>query len=274
MHGNGTSDCGHRRDGRSLLGRDAIGHADFLAVKAHPDREIGTHRIAAGVDDLNQEPGTAGQVTTILVGSLVGGAGEEVGDEIGVGAVNFDAVEAGLACPARGTSEALHDGANFVPVQLAGHLAAAGSEVRRRDGLNAGQPRFGDPASMKQLDCCRGTGLMDGVGQARQPGEAAIIVDPRLVEHAHALGKIDTTALDDNQSGAAPRPLGVVGHLPLGDQALSRGEAGTHGCHDYPVAQLQLPNPPRFQKPPESQVSAHFFLQFQTITPNTGLARP
>lgn len=65
------------------------------AVDLDADNGVFGDASADALGDFHDEAGAVGKGTTVLVGAFVGASGEELGEEVAVGAVEFDTVVAG-----------------------------------------------------------------------------------------------------------------------------------------------------------------------------------
>lgn len=79
--------------------------------------------LANGADDFEQEAGAVFERATVGVLAVVDGGTQELSDEIAVGAVEFDAIEARLLGPGGGLAELLDDLGDFVGGDGAGFEA-------------------------------------------------------------------------------------------------------------------------------------------------------
>lgn len=81
-------------------------------------REVG----ADGLDDLEQQTGAVLERAAVMVGALVGDRGQELVDQVAVGAVDLDSVHTGLVGADGALGERLHDLRDLVDQQLARDL--------------------------------------------------------------------------------------------------------------------------------------------------------
>ena len=124
---------------------------------ADADRESGAGLLADGGQDLPQEPGAVLQASAVVVIAEVGGGGQELADQVAVGAVELHPVEPALLASPGGCRERLH--------QLVDH------------GL--GQ-NLGDDADHRTGDCAGGQWLLEVVERPALGGRAPV---PQLLEH-------------------------------------------------------------------------------------------
>ncbi|EPJ37289.1 hypothetical protein STAFG_5643 [Streptomyces afghaniensis 772] len=227
-------------------GGDAYGHGPL----PRPD-------VAYGVEDLQRETEPLLQRTAVGVGAVVGQWGEEAREQVTVGAVQFEQVEAGPGGAAGGGRELLADvgelGAgqlarslaeplvrerrggherpvallkrlvHALPHQLRGALAAAVAELHPDRGA-------GRPVVHEVRDPPPGLGLPAGV----EAGAAGC--DPALLADTHHLGH--------HQTGPAHRPRAQMDEVEVAGDAVDR-RVHVHGRDDDPVAQGQAAQPER-----------------------------
>ena len=196
-----------------------------------------------GLGHLDHEAGAVLRRTAVGVGALVGAVGEELLQQVAVGRVQLDAVEAGRDRAAGGVDELLDHRGQLVGLERARRLervrALAGEHLTGRavtaDGATGVVPidlRVGDPARMHQLGEDHATLGVHGVRDGPPALDLLVGVQARRarVALAHRRG---LRALGDDQAG--PRPLGVVRrHRRRGD-AVGRGPVAGHRRHDDAV---------------------------------------
>ena len=236
------------RDLAALL----VGHAVGKIVL---DREPvdDAERRRRGLDraqHLEPEAGAVRERAAIGVGAAVLERGVELRDQIAVGGVDLDAVEAGLAGADRGGGIGGDGGRDARDAHRLGHDGLEGDLIdrmrdrRRRDRGLARDVDPGVAAAVAELDRGLGPAGMDHVDEAAEPGDEPVVVDAELAE-AMAAGLLGRGHLDRDQADAAPHPGGVVGEGVLGDEArLVRGPRG-HRRHHDPVRDLDRADPGR-----------------------------
>src|SRR4051794_5712922 len=87
---------------------------------------------------LKEEAGAVFERAAVLIGAVVGGGGEELGEEVAVRAVDFDTVETGFADAPRGVREGADCLANLV-----GRHPFAGETVERVRFVGRAEPDAG-----------------------------------------------------------------------------------------------------------------------------------
>ena len=179
---------------------------------------------------------------------VVAAVGEELVQQVAVGGVQLDAVEAGRDGALGGVDELGDDAGQLVGLERARLLVvlhAVGREDlalrgdrRGGDGPRAGDARVADAAGVHELGDDLPAAGVDGVGDQAPAGDLLVGVQARGVRVALA-DRRGLRALGDDQAGAGA--LGVV----LGDEGrrgLARARAvARQGRHDEAVGQGQRP---------------------------------
>ncbi len=162
-------------------------------------------------------------------------------DEVAVGAVDLDTVEAGLDRTAGGVDVLGDDGRDLVLGQLARHRVrlhpvggehlAGGGQRARGDGLEAVLVvRVGDPAGVHELDDDPAALAVHGVGDLAPALDLRVAVDAGRGQVALADGA-RLRALGDDEGGRGA--LAVVLDLEVGGDAVRvRAVAGQRRQHD------------------------------------------
>ena len=202
-----------------------------------------------GVGDLEHQAGAVGQRAAVLVGAQVAVGGEELVQQVAVGAVDLDEVEAGLAGVDGRAPVVLEHPRDLVEAQrsrdraadpgraavLAPHggAVAVGPVARRHGQLAAVEGLVRDPADVPELGGDEPAGLVHGVGDPAPARDLLVAVDAGGVHVALAL-RADLRALGDQQAGA--RALHVVlAHQVVGHVARRRGAHPREGSHQHAV---------------------------------------
>ena len=131
----------------ALVGGEAAGlELDAVEFDAEEEAGGGGEFGADGLGDLKDQAGAVGEAAAVAVGAFVGGLGEELGEEVAVGAVQFDAVVAGFVEEFGGVGEAGDDVVDFFEgggvglVEVHAHDVAFELDIRGGDwvGLDKG----------------------------------------------------------------------------------------------------------------------------------------
>ena len=111
-----------------LLGVEAL-VLELNRVQLDADDEVAGNTLANGVGDLNNDAGAVLDRSAVLVGTLVGGGGKELGDQVAVGSVELDTVVASLLKVFCGVGKALNDIGNVLFSGGAGLLESHAHDV-------------------------------------------------------------------------------------------------------------------------------------------------
>ena len=207
---------------------DGVDAADLLEVGRDGSRVVDVHaavalvaavdaaedgHVAAGLpaDVLDYEPGQAHAVLEAaaeLVGTLVGAGGDEGADEVAVGAVDLDHVDAGQLSAAGGVAIALDELVDFLSGHGLGDLAA-GAGGDGGGGLQgvAGELAVALGAGVLELDADLGAVGVAAVGDGLEAGDDGVVKEAGLAGAALGL-LVDDGALE----GDAVRVGEVVAH--------------------------------------------------------------
>ena len=208
--------------GEPLHEFQVVAAADHL-VRRDPDDdgEIGTDRLPDGRDDLQDEARPVLLGAAVLVRPLVGKGGEELVQQVAVGAVDLDGVESRLFRPRRRPAEGVDHEGDPLPAHLLAGLAEDDARDRRKG------PRASPPRPLRRSPCPHGGA---GGRSSRLPrGWPAVSrVSPgmnSIAPGADLVGKplparIDGADLRDDEPRAAPGPPGEVGDQAVADRAV------------------------------------------------------
>ena len=193
--------------------------------------------------------------------------------QVAVGAVNFDHVEADARCALRRLDEGGLDAVQPPPVEGLGQVPPRGHGQRRgrhglpgavglRQGFAAApdQVRGGLAPGMGQLDADARRAI--GAAERHDPGKRGLVrvrIEPHAARGDAPLG-LHAGGLDDHQSGPGYGELAQMHDVPVADRALA-GAVLAHGRDDDAVGQLQ-----RAQTERREECRAHDF-------PNSCLGR-
>jgi len=200
--------------GEVAEGSGGVGVGDAVSVAARSE----VHADAAGaedgddgVGDLEVQPGTVLNGAAVGVGAVVGAVLEELVEQIAVGAVDLDTVEAGGLGVLSTLAEGLDDTGDLLEREGArgdeGLLGtdqrdvAAGGDGRGGDGkLAIEEAGVGDAADMPELGEDAATGLMHGGDDGLPRFGLLLVPDAGHLGVADAEG-IDGDALGEDQAG-------------------------------------------------------------------------
>ena len=231
--------------------------------------------------DIGDEAQSVLETAAVLVRALVGVGAQELLEQIAVRGVQFDAVHARFLAAHRGFDELADElfdlavrkaadmpARHFARLALGGTgrgehqpfrdhllayagrhlvdefreiLAELGAEIGERDHVDHDADVL--PAGMVELhEKARSVPLYPVRHLAH--GLYVIVVRHReLIERRRAVVVVDAGDLGDDEPGAALGALLVVVHEHLGRTAVGLTEPHHHGRHDYPVFDLERPNP-------------------------------
>ncbi len=205
-------------------------------------------RVYDGLGDLDREAGTVLGQSAVLVGALIGRRGQELVEQVAVGRVQLDSVEAGLDGRLGGVDELLDDSGDLVGLERAGHDRVLGAFNRdgrlveldraRGNGLEAVLVvGVGDPSNVHQLDDDVAAAGVNLIGDSAPALDLLRRMDARGVQVTLA-DRTGLGALGHDQAGAGP--LAVVGHGDvLRDHALAGPVAGQRR-HDEPLREVPV----------------------------------
>ena len=211
---------------------------------------VGPH-LPYGVHDFEGESGAVLVGAAVGVGAVVGVRGEELVDQVAVGAVDLGDLETGGQGPACGVRELAHDLPDLISGQLGRHrvLVVEGDRARReclppvcvradRRAALPGPVGRGLAAGVCELDS-RHRALRDEEARDAAEGlDLGVVPDAEVVRRDTALGR-DAGGLDDDQPGAAGRAGRVVREVPVvrcaGLRAFRGGRVLAHRGHPDPV---------------------------------------
>ena len=217
--------------GKVVLDREAVD--DGRSVRRDLDR----------AQHVEPEAGAVLQAAAVFVGAPVLERGVKLRDQVTVGGMDLDAVEARLL-GARGGGGVRGDG--DLDARLGHFLRDDGLECGLVDRMGNGRGRnrrlaadvdAGMPAAMAELDRRLRSGAMNLIDQPRQPRQEAIVVDSHLVA-AVAAGLFRRRHLDGDEADAAACPREIIGDAVVGDEAFRVRRARGHRRHDDPVGDL------------------------------------
>ena len=225
---------------------DPLGRRDAHQQR-HADGDSAAHR----VHDAQQEAGTAGELAAVGVGALVAQRREELVQQVAVGGVDLDQVEARLDGAHGGGGEGRDDLVDPRFVQGGGLRELVVGDRGGGHGLPAAVGACEGGAGVRRAPLGLGGGLAPGVGEL-DPGRRAEGVD-QVDDRAQrlALGVVPQAevlrgdaplgdhagGLEDHGAGAAAGEGAVVHEVVVGGDAVAGGDGVlAHGRHPDAVA--------------------------------------
>ena len=214
-----------------LLERGAAGDQVQHGEPVDED-EVRAGALADAADDLHGQAHPVRVAPSPLVGAVVGLGGDELVDEVALGAHDLHAVVAGLPGERGGAGEVLDGPLDLLRGELVRHHGADGGTQGARGhgvrglGVAAGvQDLQGDPAALG----------VHGAGHQAVPGHLLGGAQESTPGPGGALGVRPHAARDD-ESHPAPHPLRVELREPL-EPSGQLLETGVHRSHEHPVGQ-------------------------------------
>src|SRR5690606_24364770 len=214
----------------------------------HPDAPC-TPDARAGIHDLEQEPRAILDAATVIVLTAVCAVLQELIDQVPVGGVNFNAVEARVTSMARRVGEILNNMGDFFRMQRAGHHIIAlrpqqADMPRTRDG--AGRDgnlaiqvfRVGHPSHMPQLHEHLPALVVNGRSDLSPTINLSGGPDTGCVGIPHALRR-NGSRFAENQPGAGALAV-ILPHEVIRNSSVT-GTTTCQGCHDDTAAQSYRP---------------------------------
>ncbi len=194
--------------------------------------EVRSDPLPDAADDLDREAHPVLVAAAPLVLAVVGGGGDELVDQVALGAHDLDAVVAGPAGEFGAAGEVVDGGLDLVGGEGAGRERAD----RGLDGAGGDQGGVvGVAAEVQDLEGDPAAGGVHGVG------DDAVLV--RLVLGGElgaavpgAPGLVGGDAAGDDEADAASGAFGVEGGHPL-EAVLGLLQADVHGAHDHAVGE-------------------------------------
>ena len=186
------------------------------SAEAERDREIGADGVANGAYDLEREASPVLEGSPVLVTSLVAGGREELVDQIPVGAVNLDQVEARLFRAPRRGSERIHHEADVVAAHFA--RRALRRRIAKRRGPHEVLARIGGVCNAPGVEQLRTDGparLMDAANELGMGRDLGIVPQGGKAHMGLPLGD-DRVVLGDHKAPSAARLLLVEADELLG----------------------------------------------------------
>jgi hypothetical protein len=217
---------------------DPVGGRD-----AHAHHHLRRYRRADRIEHLQREAHAVLERAAVVVGALVGQRRQELVQQIAMGAVDLDRVQAQRIGAARGGHEAFLHALQAGGIQRQRHgLALRMRHVRRGDGLPAALAIRRDVGAA--LPRHFAGGLAAGVAELDRDLDRRVLahgVDDRLQRRrvlvgpqAQVVGRDASLrrhrgGLDDQEAGAGQGQVAQVDHVPVGRHGLRRRSIGTSG---------------------------------------------
>jgi hypothetical protein len=248
----GVGACPGRHD-RNLAAFREHEAAGEIVLDRKPEDDRDADSVPDGRNHLQAEARTIFQCSAIGVGAQVFRGVEELRDQVAVGAVNLDAVEAGLLGAPRRRREAGDREFDVGERHLLGNDGLAGDlEYRVPDGGRRHRRLLADvgpgvAAGMADLDRRSRAAAVDGSCKPFQAGQETVVMDARLAAAVTA-GAGRRRHFDGDETGAAARARHVVVDDALGDEAALVGEPRRHRRHDDAVPDLHRADAARRQE--------------------------
>ena len=192
------------------------------------------------VENRQREAGAIVAATAPFVVALVGVWRIELLNKVGVGAVNFDPIEAGKDSAADALAKLGDHPLHFFSAQRPRHRGALtrGGDGARRHGLtSANQLRVDHAAAVIDLQNRFRTFRFNCFGDFRQTGDFFIVIDTDSAREGQTV-VINKAALNNNGADTAGAGA-VVLHQLAGDSPVEITGAGGHRRHQQTVFQLR-----------------------------------
>ena len=236
--------------------RVAVAHVVRVAARGEVDADAARAEDGdGGVGGLHQQAGAVLDGAAVAVGAAVGAVLQELVEQVAVGGVQLDTVEAGALGIGGGLAELLDDGGDLLRFQGAGRdigtLRAEQADMALRgdgtgsDGrLAAEEGRIGDAADMPDLGEDTAAGLVHGAGDGLPALDLLLAPEAGDIGIADRQGG-DGHALADDQAGGGALAV-VFGHQGARHMA---GRAGAgEGRHDDAVGQGEVAQADRVEE--------------------------
>ena len=213
------------------LGNRAAQRHSFFTADAEEQGEVRADQFPGPPDDLEWKAQEAVRSAAVLVRAFIGVGRHEFGDKVAVGPVNLGGVAARVFYPACGLCKFFYEVPYLGDGERLRYLLYDGIGRRRgRYGLPVIDKEWeGAAARVVKLDRDPGAIFMYCIGQLRETGYQAVVVQAQLVPAAQSPFPVHGGHLDYDQSEAAPGAGLVVPDQPVRDPAAVRGEAASHG---------------------------------------------
>ena len=238
----------------ALLGA-AAARAPLVERVADEDREGLAALLLDRVDDREREAHPVLEAAAEAVGPHVQERAHELRQEVAVGGVQLDRVEARLLDPPGGLAEEVDELEDLGDRRLADLLAlllgvlvddlVAGrprqlqDAVRGAEGVVAGDRALA--AGMLELDGAFRAVAVHPLGQPGEARDVVVAVGDEAGDRRPAGLHVGRRGADDDEAGAAAGDVGVMVDVALADLAVGMRRADVRRDVDDPVRQLQVP---------------------------------
>ena len=242
------------------------------AAQADGHREVRAHLLPHVPHDLDVDPHPVLQAAAVEVGAVVGGGGEEVCQQVSVGAVDLHQFKARHLGPEGRVAEGVDDVLDLLDGQHMGHRLDAvlipqlgpGNGGGRADGLGAQELL---PAAVLDLDGRDGALLPDVLRQPGEAGDVLVAGDAQVAVGGLGADVVHIGVLHNDHAGAAGRLLPVVPDQPLGDRAVHIAHSGGLRCFHHTVLQFERPDLSRGEQVRKHLACHSFFLLISWMPP-------
>ncbi|MBF8288716.1 MAG: hypothetical protein HW381_1824 [Candidatus Rokubacteria bacterium] len=179
-----------RHDLAHVVDREAARHV-LVRAEAIEHRHLRADGLPDGGDDLEGEAQAPLEVAAVLVGAAVRVGGEELADQVAVGAVHLHHVEARGRRAARRFREPSDDRLDLLHGKLPGGVPGGehgARDRRRRDGLPPRDRRRGLAPAEVQLRTHERPVAVAGLDEAPVAGDQPVVMDPSARRHGSRAG--------------------------------------------------------------------------------------
>jgi len=202
---------------------------------ADQDGEVLRPRRADGVDDFEGEADAVFEAAAVLVGAVVGEGREELVEEIAVGGVDFDEVEAGGEGAVGGGGEVGDDLVHAGAVEGGGRgVGVVEGDGGGSDGLPAAfggrndagflpwDGHAGFASGVGELGAGVGAMVVEEGGDAAELGDVVVFPDAEVAEGDAGFGA-DGAGFGDDEGGAADGAAAEMNEVPFAGEAVGGG---------------------------------------------------
>jgi len=205
---------------------------------------------ADGVDNFEEQANAVFEAAAVVVGSLIGERGEEFVNQVAVGGVDFNEIEACGEGSAGGEAEGVHGGVDAGLVERLGDcVAGRKGDGGGGDGLPGAffrqEEAFGDEgrshaafaAGVGKLNAGAGALGVKELRDALEGGDVLVFPDAE-VAGGDATFRRDGGGFKGDEGGAALGSRAEVDQVPIGGEAVLRGVLA-HGRNADAICELE-----------------------------------